>query len=61
MTNFYNTVLDKYQQSILPQLSFLTNDGFYLAGGTALSIQIGHRTSVDFDFLFKSILNLLIL
>ncbi len=23
---------------------------FYLAGGAALSLQIGHRTSVDFDF-----------
>lgn len=23
---------------------------FYLAGGTALSLQIGHRRSVDFDF-----------
>jgi hypothetical protein len=24
-------------------------DGFYLAGGTALALQIGHRISVDFD------------
>jgi len=24
-------------------------DGFYLAGGTALALQIGHRKSVDFD------------
>ncbi len=24
-------------------------DGFYLAGGTALALQIGHRLSVDFD------------
>jgi hypothetical protein len=24
--------------------------GFYLAGGTALALQIGHRVSVDFDF-----------
>jgi hypothetical protein len=23
---------------------------FYLAGGTALALQIGHRTSVDLDF-----------
>src|SRR5437868_7015023 len=23
---------------------------FYLAGGTALALQIGHRVSVDFDF-----------
>jgi hypothetical protein len=25
-------------------------DGFYLAGGTALALQIGHRISVDLDF-----------
>jgi hypothetical protein len=25
-------------------------DGFYLAGGTALSLQLGHRKSVDLDF-----------
>lgn len=25
-------------------------DDFYLAGGTALALQLGHRTSVDFDF-----------
>jgi len=25
-------------------------DDFYLAGGTALSLQIGHRISIDFDF-----------
>lgn len=24
-------------------------EGFYLAGGTALALQIGHRLSVDFD------------
>ena len=24
--------------------------GFYLAGGTALALQLGHRQSVDFDF-----------
>lgn len=24
--------------------------GFYLAGGTALALQLGHRVSVDFDF-----------
>ena len=28
-------------------------DDFYLAGGTALALQIGHRVSVDFDFFFK--------
>lgn len=33
----------------MPALDFFKHD-FYLAGGTALALQIGHRTSVDFDF-----------
>jgi hypothetical protein len=31
-------------------LSFLKKEGFYLAGGTALALQIKHRISVDFGF-----------
>ncbi|MEK7509247.1 MAG: nucleotidyl transferase AbiEii/AbiGii toxin family protein [Patescibacteria group bacterium] len=33
---------------LLPALSKF--EGYYLAGGTALALQIGHRVSVDFDF-----------
>ena len=33
---------------ILSELDWITN--FYLAGGTALALQIGHRQSIDFDF-----------
>ena len=29
---------------------FLSRDGWYLAGGTALALQTGHRISVDLDF-----------
>jgi len=28
---------------------------FYLAGGTALALQIGHRVSIDFDFFLRKI------
>ena len=28
----------------------MKNYGFYLAGGTALALQMGHRASLDFDF-----------
>ena len=28
--------------------------GFYLAGGTALALQIGHRISIDFDLFSKN-------
>jgi len=29
-------------------------DQFYLVGGTALSLQIGHRKSIDIDFFTRS-------
>lgn len=45
---FYN-ILDKERTDILPLLKSLKGD-FYLAGGTALALQIGHRDSIDFDF-----------
>jgi len=45
---FYN-VLDKKRQNILPLLSYFKKE-FYLAGGTALALQLGHRSSVDFDY-----------
>ncbi|MEK7217713.1 MAG: nucleotidyl transferase AbiEii/AbiGii toxin family protein [Patescibacteria group bacterium] len=32
-------------------------DDFYLAGGTALALQIGHRVSVDFDFFSNEKIN----
>lgn len=42
-------ILDKKRIGILPFLKHFKND-FYLAGGTALALQIGHRDSIDFDF-----------
>ncbi|MBI4268608.1 nucleotidyl transferase AbiEii/AbiGii toxin family protein [Candidatus Uhrbacteria bacterium] len=32
------------------EFSFLKKNGWYLAGGTALALQVGHRQSVDLDF-----------
>lgn len=43
-------VLNKKQKKIIPKLGFLKKYGFYLAGGTALALQLGHRTSQDLDF-----------
>ena len=43
-------VLDKKRKKLLSQLIFLRKYGFYMAGGTALALQLGHRTSLDFDF-----------
>ena len=44
-------VLPRRQKAILDELaqaSWISD--FYLAGGTALALQIGHRRSIDFDF-----------
>ena len=47
------SILSRKQIKLLEQLGFLKNYGFYLAGGTALAIQVGHCTSLDFDFYTK--------
>lgn len=46
----YWEILDKKALTLLTKLKFLKDAGFYLAGGTALALQIGHRKSADFDF-----------
>ncbi|MBI4374237.1 MAG: nucleotidyl transferase AbiEii/AbiGii toxin family protein [Deltaproteobacteria bacterium] len=43
-------VLNSGRQELLKNLNFIKEADFYLAGGTALALQIGHRKSVDFDF-----------
>ena len=50
MKRFYPEIFNKKQAKVFPNLKFLTGRGFYLAGGTALALQIGHCTSVDLDF-----------
>jgi hypothetical protein len=47
----HTEILSTAQQSALAVLSQRPElHDFYLAGGTALALQLGHRTSVDFDF-----------
>lgn len=48
----YYNILDKKRLAILPLLKFFKKD-FYLAGGTGLALQLGHRDSIDFDFFSK--------
>jgi len=43
------SVLDKKRKSLLPLFKIFKKD-FYLAGGTGLALQLGHRKSYDFDF-----------
>lgn len=50
-------VLNETQLKVLkklPKLSLLKKKKIYLAGGTALALQLGHRTSIDFDFYTRS-------
>ena len=43
----YLEVLNKGRRELFPLLAEFSE--FYLVGGTALALQIGHRVSVDFD------------
>ena len=47
-------ILDKNRRRLLEEIGFTRELGLYLAGGTALGLHIGHRTSMDFDFYSKS-------
>lgn len=44
-------ILSKEQKELLPVLSSFKKE-YYLVGGTAIALHIGHRESIDFD-LFK--------
>ncbi len=52
----HTEILDKNQQTLLPWISKF-NRTFYLAGGTAIALHIGHRRSIDFDLFTASKLN----
>jgi hypothetical protein len=44
-------VLSRSQKRVLAELGpFMTSRGFYLAGGTAVALHLGHRRSVDLDW-----------
>ena len=45
----YKNVLSQKQIELLNKLKDILPD-CYMAGGTALALQLGHRTSLDFDF-----------
>ena len=47
----HTDILSDAQKKVLPALAkALANTDFYLAGGTALALQVGHRQSMDFDW-----------
>ena len=52
----HTEILTPAQKSILPGLSrALAGSDYYMAGGTALALQIGHRPSVDFDWFARKV------
>lgn len=42
--------MDRKRRDLIPYLAPWKKAGAYLAGGTALALQLGHRTSNDFDY-----------
>ncbi len=55
MSKIFLEILDPERQKVFRQLAEFRDDG-YLAGGTALALQLGHRVSIDFDvFTYKAI------
>lgn len=50
---FYD-ILDEKRKALLPLFGSFKDD-FYLAGGTSLALQLGHRDSIDFDFFTESV------
>jgi len=54
MTEIFDRVLPPKSKNVLQYLRKLPLSSFYLAGGTGLALQIGHRISIDFDFFSDS-------
>ena len=50
-------ILDDERTAILPILKEVAGSDFYLAGGTGLALQLGHRDSIDFDFFVEKEFN----
>ena len=48
---FFPHILGRRQHTVLKRLGPLARQsGFYLAGGTAIALQLGHRRSLDLDW-----------
>jgi hypothetical protein len=48
---YHDSVLTEEQKGVLKVLApVMTENHFYLAGGTAVALYLGHRRSVDFDW-----------
>lgn len=52
--NLKYDILDNTRRAMCAQLAAWKND-FYLAGGTGLALQIGHRISEDFVAVYRHV------
>lgn len=53
---FHSEILTKEQKELLPVIGKFS-DNFYLVGGTAIALYLGHRQSIDFDLFTNKKLN----
>lgn len=51
----HDEILSEAQRNLLPLMAQF-HDEFYLVGGTAIALHIGHRRSIDFDMFTSSAL-----
>ncbi len=61
MSNVFEPVMEilpRSQRALWPSLRPTVDLGFTLYGGTAIALRLGHRPSVDFDFLTEAPLDL---
>jgi hypothetical protein len=55
---FHREVLSVSQEKALHQLGLvMTRHGFYLGGGTAVALHLGHRRSVDLDWFAQELID----
>ena len=51
-----NQILNSDQQNILPLIEMFSSN-YYLVGGTAIALHLGHRRSIDFDLFTNNTFN----
>jgi hypothetical protein len=54
--NMHKEIFSSRQMDLIPYLKEFSRS-FYLVGGTAIALHIGHRRSIDFDFFTAAKLN----
>lgn len=52
----HDEILNEHQRQLLPLLAMFKRE-YYLVGGTAIALYIGHRRSIDFDMFKQAPLN----